>query len=166
MDIRKETIHDISEIHRITIEAFKVHPVSQHTEQFIINALRKDGALSLSLVAVVNCEIVGHIAFSPVRIDKCGENWYGLGPVSVIPRMQRRGIGKGMIAKGFSLIKEMGGHGCVLVGDPRYYKKLGFNNVPELIYEGIPQEYFLGYSFIGSFPKGIVKFHNGFTAKE
>jgi len=163
--IRNEKKADIETITEITIAAFKTLPISQHTEQFIIHALRTAGALTISLVAEIDGQVVGHIAFSPVKISDDSKDWYGLGPVSVLPDYQKQGIGKALINKGLSLLKDMGGKGCALVGDPNYYKRFGFKNYPEMIHEGIPQEVFLVLPFTEKIPKGIVVFHEGFKAK-
>ena len=165
MIIRNETISDIEAIAKITIAAFQNLAISNHTEQFIINALRDANALTLSLVAEVDGKVVGHIAFSPITISDGSLNWYGLGPISVLPEYQKQGIGKSLILKGLSLLKDMGGQGCALVGDPNYYKRFGFKNIPDLIYEGIPQEYFLALPFDKIIPHGTVMFHEGFLAK-
>jgi len=165
MIIRKEISSDIEVITQVTIAAFKTLLISKHTEQFIIKALRAAGALTLSLVAEINGQVVGHIAFSPVTISDGTKDWYGLGPVSVLPEHQQQGIGKSLINEGLSLLKQLGGQGCALVGDPNYYKKFGFKNFPELIHEGIPQEVFLVLPFTEEKPKGIVVFHDGFNAK-
>lgn len=63
-----------------------------------------------------------------------------------------------------TLLKERGGRGCALVGDPNYYKRFGFRNVPELIYEGVPQEFFLVLPFTEKIPQGLVEFREGFGA--
>jgi putative acetyltransferase len=165
MIIRKEKNTDFDSITNVTIEAFKNHPISHQTEHFIINALRSAGVLSISLVAEINGQIVGHIAFSPIKISDGTTGWYGLGPVSVSPDYQKKGIGKALINKGLSLLKEMGAQGCALVGSLDYYKKFGFKNYPEMIYEGIPQEVFLVLPFTEKIPKGIVVFHEGFKAE-
>jgi putative acetyltransferase len=164
MIVRKETAADIEAITDVTIAAFKTLPISHQTEQFIIHALRSAGALTLSLVAEIEGEIVGHIAFSPVRITDGTENWYGLGPVSVMPEYQKVGIGKSLIQEGLSLLREMGGRGCALVGDPNYYRRFGFRNYAELIHEGIPQEVFLALPFTEKIPRGAVVFHEAFLA--
>lgn len=164
MIIRKETPADIEAITQVTISAFKTLPISNHTEQFIIKALRAAGALTLSLVAEIDEQIVGHIALSPVTISDGSEGWYGLGPVSVLPMHQKQGIGTSLINEGLSLLKDMGGQGCALVGYPNYYKRFGFRNVPELIHEGVPQEVFLVLPFTEKIPQGIVVFHEGFWA--
>jgi len=164
MIIRKETTSDIETITQVTIAAFKTLTISNHTEQFIIKALRAAGALTISLVAEIDGCVIGHVAFSPVIISDGATGWYGLGPVSVLPDYQKQGIGKALINKGLSLLKDMGGEGCALVGDPNYYKRFGFKNYPELIHEGIPQEVFLVLPFTEKIPKGIVVFHEGFKA--
>ena len=164
MIIRKETDADIETITEVTIAAFENHPISNHTEQFIINALRAAGALTISLVAEIDGQVVGHIAFSPVKVSNGATDWYGLGPVSVLPYYQKQGIGKALINEGLSLLKDMGGQGCTLVGDPNYYKRFGFKNYPKLVHEGIPQEVFLALPFNEKVPQGIVVFHEGFLA--
>jgi putative acetyltransferase len=162
--IRTETGNDISLITEVTIAAFKNLEISNHTEQFIIAALRAANALSLSLVAEVDGRVVGHIAFSPVTISDGTRHWYGLGPVSVLPEYQRQGIGKALIQEGLSRLKDFGAKGCCLVGHPQYYKKFGFENIAGLVIENVPQEVFFALSFDGHFPHGNVTFHEGFKA--
>jgi putative acetyltransferase len=164
MILRKETVADIEAITEVTIAAFKNHSISNHTEQFIINALRDADALTISLVAEIDGRVVGHIAFSPVIISDGTKDWYGLGPVSVLPDYQKQGIGKFLINEGLSLLKDMGGKGCALVGDPNYYKRFGFKNYPELIHDGVPQEVFLALPFNEKVPQGTIIFHEGFLA--
>jgi putative acetyltransferase len=168
--IRDECPADICAIHELTSLAFQNHPFSQHTEQCIIDALRATGALTISLVADLDGQVVGHIAFSPVTITDGSKDWYGLGPISVTPEKQRQGIGSMLMRAGLDRLKVMGGKGCALVGDPAYYSRFGFKNLPELVYEGIPQEFFLILS-LESLPKakmphGIVAFHEAFLVKE
>jgi putative acetyltransferase len=164
MIIRKETTEDIEAITQVTIAAFKTLPISNLTEPFIINALRAAGALTISLVAVIDGRVIGHIAFSPVTISDGAIGWYGLGPISVLPEYQKQGIGKSLVNEGLSLLKKLGGQGCALVGDPNYYKQFGFKNYPELVHEGIPQDVFLALPFGENVPQGIVEFHQGFLA--
>ena len=165
MIIRKEKNTDFESIINVTIEAFKNHPISRQTEHFIIVALRRSNALTLSLVAEIKEQIIGHIAFSPIEITDGTSEWYGLGPVSVLPDYQKQGIGKALINEGLSLLKNMGAQGCALVGPSDYYKKFGFKNYLEMIHEGIPQEVFLVLPFNEKVPKGIVTFHEGFKAE-
>ncbi len=162
--IRHETRDDISTITEVTVEAFKALEVSNQTEQYIIEALRAANALTLSLVAEVGGNVVGHIAFSPVTISDGTLHWYGLGPVSVLPEYQQKGIGKALIQEGLSQLKDIDAKGCCLVGHPRYYRKFGFENVAGLTLEGVPQEVFFALSFDGPIPHGNVTFHEGFKA--
>ena len=165
MIIRKEKNKDLEAITQVTIAAFENHPISRQTEHFIINALRAAGALTISLVAEIDGQVVGHIAFSPIDISDDMTDWYGMGPVSVLPAHQKQGIGKALINEGLSLLKGMNAQGCTLVGPPEYYKKFGFKNHPEMIHEGIPQEVFLVLPFSEKVPKGIVTFHEAFKAE-
>jgi putative acetyltransferase len=163
--IRKETTLDIEAITQVTMAAFKTLQVSNHTEQFIIKALRAAGALTLSLVAEIGKRVVGHIAFSPLTISDGTKNWYGLGPISVLPECQRQGIGKALIQEGLSRLKALNARGCCVVGHPEYYRKFGFENVTGLTVEGVPQEVFFALSFDGHTPQGNVMFHEGFKAE-
>jgi putative acetyltransferase len=164
MIIRNELESDFEAISAVTKAAFANHPHSNHTEQYIVNALRAANALTISLVAEVGGRVVGHIAFSPVTISDGSQNWYGLGPISVLPEFQKQGIGKSLIHEGLSLLKALGAKGCVLVGDPNYYERFGFRNLPDLILDGVPQEYFLALTFEQNRARGVVVFHQGFTA--
>jgi putative acetyltransferase len=162
--IREETQADAAVITEVTVAAFETMEISDHTEQFIVEALRAAEALTLSLVAEVDGRVVGHIAFSPVAISDGTQDWYGLGPVSVLPEYQRRGIGKALIQEGLSRLRKLGARGCCLVGHPQYYRRFGFENVNGLVHEGVPQEVFFALSFDGLFPQGDVTFHEGFKA--
>jgi len=90
--------------------------ISNHTEHYIIEALRSAKALTVSLVAEVDGLVVGHIAFSPVTMSDGTKDWYGLGPVSVHPDFQRKGIGKALIQEGLSRLRNLKAKGFCLVG--------------------------------------------------
>jgi len=162
--IRPETPADARAIAEVTAAAFRTLEVSNQTEQFIIHALRAAGALTVSLVAQLHGRVVGHIAFSPVAISDGTQGWYGLGPVSVLPRLQRRGIGTALIREGLSRLKEIHARGCCLVGEPAYYARFGFAAIPGFVHEGVPEEVFLALPFDGRAPRGTVRFHEGFKA--
>ena len=162
--IRPETDADVDAITEVTAAAFEALAISNHTEQFIVAALRAAGALTVSLVAEQEGRVVGHIGFSPVAISDGTPDWYGLGPVSVLPAYQRQGIGKALIREGLSRLKDLHARGCCLVGHPDYYRKFGFENVSGLVLEGVPQEVFFALSFDGQMPQGAVAFHEAFRA--
>ena len=163
MQIRTERTADIDAIRQITETAFTGLPYSSGTEGRIIDALRQAGALTVSLVAEDDGQIIGHAAFSPVTIadESCG--WYGLGPVAVHPDRQRGSIGQMLIRQGLSRLAIMGAKGCVVLGDPGYYGRFGFSHDPELRYEGAPPEYFTRLVITGPAPVGAVVFHDGFS---
>lgn len=162
--IRPETPGDVGAIAEVTVAAFRTLAISDNTEQFIIAALRAADALAVSLVAELGGRVVGHVAFSPVTISDGSRNWYGLGPVSVLPEYQRQGIGSALVKKGLSTLKGLNAQGCCLVGDPEYYKRFGFRNISGLVHEGVPPEAFLALPLSGHTPQGTVVFHDGFKA--
>lgn len=162
--IRGETDADVNAITEVTVAAFKTLAVSNHTEQYVIAALRAAGVLTLSLVAEMEGRVIGHIAFSPVTISDGTRNWYGLGPVSVLPSYQRQDVGKALIREGLARLKAINARGCCLVGHPDYYRKFGFVNMPGLGLEGVPQAVFFALSFDGHTPQGTVAFHEAFKA--
>jgi putative acetyltransferase len=147
--IRDETDADIAAIAEVTIAGFKTLEISNQTEQSIVKALRAAKALTVSLVAEADGLVVGHIAFSPVTISDGTVGWHGLGPVSVLPEYQRKGIGKALVLEGLSRLRNLNARGCCLVGHPAYYKKFGFKNMPGLVCEGAPPEVFLALAFDG-----------------
>ena len=97
MHIRMEQNQDIPAIHSLIQAAFQDAPHTSHTEHLIVEALRHAQALTISLVAEVEGRIIGHVAISPVSISSGATDWYGLGPVSVLPDMQRQGVGSRLI---------------------------------------------------------------------
>lgn len=99
MRIRDERPEDVSAIHEITRAAFEPMPFSAGDEQDLINTLRDDGALAVSLVAERDTEVVGHIAFSRVRIDGRSGDWFDLGPVSVKRAFSRSALAARLSAK-------------------------------------------------------------------
>ena len=162
--IRDETDADADVIGEVTEAAFRDLTVSDHTEHLIVAALRAARALTVSLVAERDDHVVGHIAFSPVAISDGAAGWYGLGPVSVLPQLQRRGLGSALIEAGLARLRVMGAAGCCLVGHPDYYPRFGFRNTPGLGVDGVPAEVFFALPLAGHMPQGEVTFHEAFGA--
>lgn len=161
--IRKEKPGDIPGIHDITVAAFQNAQYSEHNEQFIVAALRKLGGLSISLVAEADV-IVGHVAVSPVEISDGSQDWYGLGPISVVPDMQNRGIGSLLMNAAIAELNSINANGCVLLGEPDYYSRFGFKALDGLILPGVPPEYFQALLIQGSLLQGSVSYHEAFSA--
>ncbi|MGF6256889.1 putative acetyltransferase [Ensifer sp. LBL] len=164
IDIRSERATDIATIRHITKAAFAPMQYSSQTEAEIIDALRDAGALTLSLVAIEGGEVIGHVAFSPVTIDGEDKGWFGLGPVSVRPDRQKSGTGGRLIREGLARLVKTGAKGCVVLGEPDYYKRFGFEHHAALRLEGLPAEYFMAKAFEGPVPSGRVNYHAGFDA--
>ena len=162
--VRREALSDVVAIRAVTIAAFLDAPHAAHTEQFIVDALRDAGALSISLVAEQAGEVVGHVAVSPVSLSDGSMDWYGLGPISVKPELQRRGIGSLLMRAVLEQLRERGAGGCVLVGDPAYYSRFGFQRDCGLALPGVPPEYFQALRLGISSPRGVVTFHDAFGA--
>ncbi|RIK87761.1 MAG: GNAT family N-acetyltransferase [Hyphomicrobiales bacterium] len=166
MQIRNETATDKAAIRRITEAAFAGAGHASGTESAIVDALREAGTLTLSLVAEDGGEVVGHVAFSPVAIGEGAPEslggWFGLGPVSVRPDRQRKGIGAALIREGLSRLRGQGAGGCVVMGDPDYYLRFGFGHDPDLRFEGVPPEYFMRLVLKGRGPAGAVTYQPAF----
>ncbi|MCU9948494.1 GNAT family N-acetyltransferase [Pseudomonas sp. PDM13] len=164
LTLRHETEADITAIERLTADAFRTAPHSSHTEQFIVNALRRAGQLSVSLVAEKDGELVGHVAVSPVTLSSGAHGWYGLGPISVLPALQGRGIGSHLMHAALAELRAMGAAGCVLLGEPGYYGRFGFAVQPGLELPGVPAEYFQALLLEGEWPVAEVSYHKAFEA--
>jgi len=162
MTIRPETDADFPAIDRINRDAFLHHPYSHQTEHLIVRALRASKALTLALVAEADGQVVGHVAFSPALIAGQDLGWYTLGPVAVLPAFQGKGIGSSLIQAGLQGIRALGASGCLLVGDPDYYRRFGFQNDASLHVDEVPPDFFMCLAFHGTVPHGLATHHPAF----
>jgi len=160
--IRPEHPSDIPCIKTVVTAAFAAVAYSDGTEPAIVDMLRDTDAMTLSLVAEKDGEILGHIAFSAVSIGGKSCDWYGLGPVAVLPDHQGMGIGSALINAGLSHLKELGAKGCVALGNPAYYQRFGFRVTSGLTFAGTPAEYFFALPFAHDSPRGDVTYHKAF----
>lgn len=121
--IRPETPKDEAAIRDVNEKAF-----GQKEEAIIIGKLRKRGALTLSLVAVQDSEIVGHIAFSPVKVEseRLSFDAIALAPMAVLPEYQHKGIGSQLVLAGLKECRGLGHEIVVVLGHPDYYPRFGF----------------------------------------
>jgi putative acetyltransferase len=120
--------------------------------------------LTLSLVALSDLGIVGHVAASPVTVSEATGEWFGIGPISVLPQCQRQGIGSRLMDSALAQLRARGARGCVLVGDPRFYARFGFQSDDSLVVPGVPQEVSLSLRFSPCDDHGTVTFHAAFMA--
>lgn len=144
--------------------AFRDAPHTDYTEQFIVDALRRAGALTISKVAESGGKVVGHVAISPVTISDSTLGWFGLAPISVLPEFQGQGVGSELMESALADLEVRGAAGCVVLGEPGYYRRFGFKVIEGLTFPGAPAEYFQAKSYNGRFPKGAVEYHEDFSA--
>ena len=129
--IRHEQPGDEAAIREMVTRAFIGHPYSDGDEQDVIDRLREDGDLVLSLVAVQDGEIIGQITYSPAILANGATGWVVLGPVAVEPSQQGKGVGRALIEAGEAAMKERGAKGITVLGDPEIYRRFGFaQNTP------------------------------------
>ncbi len=123
LTIRRETPEDIDSIRYVNEQAF-----SQKEEANIIEKLRNRNALTFSLVAIQDGEIVGHIAFSSVVIESKDSSFkaIALAPMVVLPKYQRKGIGSQLVWAGLEECRRLGHEIIVVLGHPAYYPRFGF----------------------------------------
>jgi len=121
--IRPETPEDVDSIRYVNEQAF-----GQENESKLIEKLRKRGVLTISLVAIQDGEIVGHIAFSPVVLESECSSFEAitLAPMAVLPTYQRKGIGSQMVRAGLEECRRLGHEIIVVLGHPDYYPRFGF----------------------------------------
>ena len=160
--IRPERPGDAASIRALTQAAFRDMPFSDGDEADLVDRLRTSGDLALSLVAEDADRIVGHVALSPVTISDGSMHWFGLGPVSVWPELHGQRIGSALMKRAIADIREMGAKGIVLLGDPAYYARFGFEHDPQLAYPGPPPEYFQRLVLEGEPPSGTVSYSPAF----
>ena len=166
IQIRRETAADYKTVERLITEAFASATHSDGNEAQLVNALRMSGSHvpELSIVALLGDKIIGHILFSKIKIgDGFG---LALAPLSVLPDFQRMGIGKALIAEGHRIAKEMGYAVSVVLGEPDYYMKSGYEPAAEFgIYApfDIESKYYMAYPLADEkLPSGIVEYDKAF----
>ena len=120
VEIREERVDDLAAIREVNRLAFE-----QDQEGNIVDALRVNGGVLLSLVATLNNQVVGHIMYSPLSID-AKITGAGLGPIAVLPEHQRQGIGSKLIEAGNQRLKDDGCPFIIVLGHASYYPRFGF----------------------------------------
>ena len=162
--IRPEQPGDEAAIHDLVKRAFAPMPFSGGNEQDLIDALRDQGDLALSLMALDRAgTIIGHIGFSPATINLAVCGWFQLAPVSVAPEVQRSGIGSALILAGLAQLCAAGARGVSVIGNPAYYERFGFS-VSQSLAPVTPhdQPYFRAMALAGDLPSGTLRYAAAF----
>lgn len=168
MPIRPATAADAAAIDALVAEAF-----GQEAEARLVERLRAGGRMACELVAEEDGAIVGHVAFSPVRIGEDGRvgedgggRWWGLAPLAVAPGWQKRGIGAALVRRGLAAAAEAGVTLVVVLGSPAYYGRFGFVPAERLrlrcVYE-VPSDHFMACQpQPAALPAGTVRYDAAF----
>ena len=123
MEIRPyipEVAAAVREVHRRAFDGSEEEP-------HLVELLHRAKAASVSLVAVMVSQVVGHILFSPVVLDgRSGLRMVGLAPVGVLPEYQGKGIGSRLVREGLAACSDAGYGAAVVLGEPGYYSRFGF----------------------------------------
>lgn len=157
--VRPEVATDAADIEAITKAAFSGKPYAAGDEHELIGALRSAGALTLSLVAVSAEQLLGQVTFSPATCNDPTADWFTLGPVAVAPAHQTQGIGAQLITTGLGVLSERGAAGCILTGNPDYYRRFGFQLAPQQAPDAATRPHFMIKSLGGKVPEGTLGFH-------
>lgn len=144
--VRQESPTDYPEVYSLNIAAFK-----QRKEAKLVDHLRSSKSFipELSLVACVNDKIVGYILFTKINIVGNGNSAesLALAPISVLPELQRKGVGSILIKEGLNLAKKLGYKSVIVLGHEEYYPRFGFSPTNKWGIKppfNIPEKFFLG----------------------
>ena len=166
MRVRPEESADRAAIHSLNTAAF-----GGPAEADLIDSLRGNASPLVSLVAIVDSAIVGHILFSPVLLLGCEHlRVMGLGPMAVAPEHQRHGIGSALVREGLRQCRELRCQVVVVLGHPEYYPRFGF--VPAVRYSirseyDVPDDVFMLAELEAEALKdvsGIIRYHEAFSS--
>lgn len=124
--IRTEQIKDYAKVRCVITEAFKTAEYSDGNEADLVDNLRKSPSFipELSLVALVDNNIVGHILFTKAYVGE--KTVLALAPLSVLPEYQNQGIGLALIKQGHKIAQKSGYNFSVVLGHAEYYPKAGY----------------------------------------
>ena len=124
--IRPEMPNDIESIREVNCSAF-----ATLAEADLVDRLRTNDKLSVSLVALSNHKVVGHIGFSPLTINDQPTRGLGLAPLAVAPTHQRQGVGQELIQRGIDACRSAKATFLVVLGEPGYYGRFGFQRASD-----------------------------------
>ena len=146
IDLRPQTPADQADVRRVVEDAFGRSEFGHNGEADIVEQIRDNCRDAVSLVAIIEKKVVGHILFSPVTLSTSGLVGMGLGPMAAIPERQRSGIGGALIEEGMRRLATRSCPFVVVLGHPDYYPRFGFRPAREIGvthgFAGIPQDMF------------------------
>ena len=127
MQIQEANIKDVEGITNLYLQAFD-NSEAELVSNLAIDLLHEKSTIKIiSLLAINNNAIIGHVAFSPVFLESINEHFgYILAPLAVLPTHQKKGIGSAIVKSGLDTISSLGAFIVFVYGDPRYYSRFGF----------------------------------------
>lgn len=174
--IRQEVSSDFARVYEVVKEAFLNAAHTNHDEQNLVIRLRNSAAFipELSLVAMVDGRVVGHIMFTKIaiRADKKTHAALVLAPVAVLPEMQGKGIGRKLILAGHEIARSLGFTAVILVGHPGYYPRFGYRKASTFglsLPIAVPDEAFMACQLTENAlaeVNGVVEFPKAFLLEE
>jgi len=164
-EIRPEISLDYPEVYQTNVDAF-----GRNAEARLVDRLRTAARPVISLVALTDNIVAGHIMFSPVSIETPGnaELTMGLGPLSVRPEFQGGGIGRDLVATGLDRCRSVNASAAVVLGDPGYYSHFGFVSAGSFglgCEYDVPEEVFMALALSDGAlngASGLVRYHTAF----
>lgn len=165
IEIRDEEVADQSAVHAVHAEAF-----GRPDEADLVDRLREERAIVLSLVALRRERLLGSIVFTEVSFERAasGARGVGLAPMAVLPEAQGEGIGGSLVRAGLSRAADLGYEIAVVLGHAAYYPRFGFEAAAELGLEcewEVPPEVFMAQALVpGAETRvgGLVRYHRVF----
>jgi len=151
--IRAEKTEDYQAVRSVNKAAF-----GRQDEADLVEGLRADGAVLMSMVAESENEIVGHILFSRMSIETANRSVsaVALAPMAVLPEHQRKGIGEGMIRRGLGLLRDRGEQIVIVLGHPDYYPRFGFScEKAQSLVSPFPHEAYMALELVSGALDGV-----------
>ena len=110
------------------IDALLRRSFASDAEAQLVHDLREDGLITLGLVATDDeGQVVGYVAFSPVIVSGGEElQWVGMAPLAVDENYRGQGLARQLVYEGLDSLNEFGYAAVVVLGDPAFYERLGF----------------------------------------
>jgi putative acetyltransferase len=173
IQVRPEAPADHDAVYRVHERAF-----GRADEAHLVERLRREAHPHLSLVAEAEGDVVGHIFFSPVKVESPGDPSgnppvaMGLAPMAVLPGRQQQGIGTQLVHEGVAACRRQGVEALVVLGHPDYYPRFGFRPARtwglRCTYD-VPEEAFMAMAVKKGALRdrsGTVRYHPAFDAVE
>lgn len=162
--IRGECPADREGVYEVNCRAF-----ATDAEARLVDRLRDAGEVLASIVAVEGERIVGHALFSPATIEYPSRSLAvgALGPVAVLPELQRCGIGSAVIRAGVARCRALGVPAIIVLGHPEYYARFGFVRADRwgirCVFDAPPEAFMIVWSAVATRDPGVAHYHPVFS---